>query len=140
MTLQSLSYFVALAVLWLLALPLRNPRRRQLLLLAASYLFYATWGLSFLALLVASSLMNYAWGRVLRRRLTPGMSVDGIALNALLLGFFKYLPPLAPALTAAPDLGHMLRSIVMPVGVSFGRFKPSATCSIFTAKKNLIRR
>ena len=61
MTLQSLSYFVALAVLWLLALPLRNPRRRQLLLLAASYLFYATWGLSFLALLVASSLMNYAW-------------------------------------------------------------------------------
>ena len=123
MTLQSLSYFVALAVLWLLALPLRNPRRRQLLLLAASYLFYATWGLSFLALLVASSLMNYAWGRVLRRRLTPGCLWTGIALNALLLGFFKYLPPLASALTAAPELDHMLRSIVMPVGISFWTFQ-----------------
>lgn len=123
MNLQSLSYFVALLGLWLIARPLRNPRYRQLLLLAASYLFYATWGLNFLALLIASSLLNYVWGKVLSRRLTAGCLWAGVALNVGFLVIFKYLPPLAPALSGAPALGQMLHMVVMPVGISFWTFQ-----------------
>src|SRR5215469_6133845 len=123
MTLQSLSYFVALGALWLIALPLRDRRYRQLLLLAASYLFYASWGLNILALLIASSLLNFFWGRVLRRCLSAGCLWTGVAFNVGLLAVFKYLPPLAPALPGRSALGQMLHMVVMPVGISFWTFQ-----------------
>jgi len=102
---------------------MRNPRYRQTLLLAASYLFYASWGVIFLAVLIASSLLNYVWGRLLRRVPTVSCLWAGIALNVLLLGFFKYLAPLASDLSSGAGLGHMLHGIVMPVGISFWTFQ-----------------
>jgi alginate O-acetyltransferase complex protein AlgI len=122
-TLQSLSYFVALLAIWLLAYPVRNPRHRQLLLLAASYLFYATWGLGFLAILIASSMMNYAWGRLLRHRCTVGCLWTGVALNLSLLALFKYLAPLTGEFSPGSVLDHFMRRIAMPVGISFWTFQ-----------------
>ncbi len=123
MALQSLSYLVCLSALWLVACVIRNPRHRQLLLLVASYLFYATWGLGFLSLLVASSLVNYGWGLVLRRRLTAGCLWTGILLNLLVLAVFKYLPPLVHAAPQGSALQRDLAWLVMPVGVSFWTFQ-----------------
>lgn len=123
MTVQSLSYLLFILVLWLLALPLRSSRGRQILLLAASYIFYASWGIGFLSILLFSSLMNYILGAILLRRATAGRLWVSVALNLLLLSFLKYTPspPVAglPGLWWSDFLGH----IVMPVGISFWTFQ-----------------
>src|SRR3954454_22166946 len=69
-------------------------RGQNWLLLIASYYFYAAWDYRFLALLAASTLVDYTCGLALRRlteqrrrRLVLGLS---IGFNLLMLGFFKY--------------------------------------------------
>src|SRR5215510_12508946 len=123
MTSQSLISLAVVVLLWAIAWQLRSLTVRQAILLAASYLFYANWGIGFLAVLIACSLMNYALGIALRRQPTAGRLWIGVACNVVLLGFFKYLPPLlegAPANALLPDFLHR---IVMPVGMSFWTFQ-----------------
>src|SRR5438034_7287271 len=123
MTSQSLISLAVVVLLWAIAWQLRSLTVRQVILLAASYLFYASWGIGFLSVLVASSLMNYALGIVLRRQPTAGRLWISVACNVVLLSFFKYLPPLlegAPADALLPDFLHR---IVMPVGMSFWTFQ-----------------
>ena len=102
---------------------LLSTKGRQILFLAASYLFYVNWGMGFLSLLILSSLMNYACGWALRRGATAPRLWIGIALNLLPLAFFKYLPvllELGPAGSCQYDLG---RQIIMPLGISFWTFQ-----------------
>jgi alginate O-acetyltransferase complex protein AlgI len=102
---------------------LPSTKGRQILLLAASYLFYANLGIGFLSILIISSLMNYTCGYALRRKVTAPRLWIGIALNLLPLAFFKYLPgllELGPAGSWQYDLG---RQIIMPVGMSFWTFQ-----------------
>jgi alginate O-acetyltransferase complex protein AlgI len=123
MTSQSLISLSVVVLLWAIAWQLRSLKMRQAVLLATSYLFYANWGIGFLAVLIASSLMNYALGIVLRRQPTAGRLWMSVACNVVLLSFFKYLPPLfegAPANAWLPDFLHR---IVMPVGMSFWTFQ-----------------
>jgi len=117
---------VALAVvllLWAGAWRLRSTTVRQALLLAASYVFYAIWGTLFLAALVASSILNYCWGSVLRRRNTTGFLWIGIAINLLPLAFFKYLPHVLDVVTAGSAPPGFLGDVIMPIGMSFWTFQ-----------------
>jgi len=113
----ALNYIACLALFCLGAF-VRTRTLKQLLLLAASYVFYARGGTGFLAILIASSVLNFAFGELLRRRLTPGLLWAGVVSNVLLLGFFKYLPQLAPG--PSNDFFHR---IAMPVGMSFWTFQ-----------------
>src|SRR5580765_4340751 len=121
MTQTVISIFVVL-VLTVVGCRLPSTKGRQVVLLAASYLFYANWGLGFLSILIISSLMNYACGWALRRKATAPRLGIGIALNLLPLAFFKYLPVLleGPAGSWQYDLG---RQIIMPIGMSFWTFQ-----------------
>src|SRR5215813_14336458 len=88
---------------------LPSTKGRQILLLAASYLFYANWGLGFLSILIISSLLNYTCGCALRRKVTAPRLWIGIALHLLPLAFFKYLPvllELGPVGSWQYDLGR----------------------------------
>jgi len=112
-------------VLLLTAVGWRLPstKERQILFLAASYLFYAHSGIGFLSILIISSLMNYICSCALRRKVTASRLRIGIALNLLPLAFFKYLPgllELGPAGSWQYDLG---RQIIMPIGMSFWTFQ-----------------
>jgi alginate O-acetyltransferase complex protein AlgI len=116
---------VTCVVLLLMVVGWRLPsiKGRQILFLAASYLFYANWGIGFLSILIISSLMNYTCGCALRRKVTAPRLWIGIALNLLPLAFFKYLPvllELGPAGSWQYDLG---RQIIMPLGMSFWTFQ-----------------
>lgn len=105
---------------------------RKVLLLAASYLFYGYWDWRFTVLLASSSLINYVAGRLLslteddkQRRILVGTAV---ALNLVILGFFKYygffLDSLADMLVTVGwerDLPFM--EIILPVGISFFTFQ-----------------
>ncbi len=134
MLFNSLSFFVFLAIV--LALYPRLPHRGQnLLLLAASYLFYATWDYRFLGLIWLSTLIDFVAGRAIHRRREAGdlsgarrwLFVSLIA-NLGLLGLFKYFGFFVESARDAllffgvPFATGSL-AIILPVGISFYTFQ-----------------
>jgi alginate O-acetyltransferase complex protein AlgI len=119
--------FVLLAAQWL------RDRTRLLLLLVASYVFYAAWDPRFVLLLVASSLLNQGLGLAIhhasaaarRRWLTLA-----VAANLGILGFFKYydffIAEFAQLFSLDPS--GVVLNVVLPVGVSFFTFEGIAYC------------
>ncbi len=114
-------YVVGLLAAWLLSWRLRETRKRQLLYLALSYGFYATWGLKFLGMLIFSSLLNYLLSLYLRRNPSVPRLWVAIGCNVLLLSIFKYLPEIARESPGSPlaSFSHL----VLPVGMSFWTFQ-----------------
>jgi alginate O-acetyltransferase complex protein AlgI len=113
---------VCILLLWLLTSYLKHVRARQFAFLAASYVFYASWGLWFLPVLVVSSLLNYWLGGFLRSKPSQGRLWLGLGANLLLLGFFKYIPQMAraaPPSSSMNRLGHL----ALPLGLSFWTFQ-----------------
>ena len=102
---------------------LQSIKGRQIVLLAASYLFYANWGVGFLCILIAMSLINSACGYALRRDPTTPRLWIGIVLNLLPLAFFKYLPPLLELAPASSWQYDFARDIILPVGMSYWTFQ-----------------
>ena len=83
----------------------RNRRWQNAVLLAASYCFYGWWDYRFLALIAASTLVDYGVGLGIARSRSPaarrGLLVLSIVFNIGLLGFFKYFNFFAESLSAA---------------------------------------
>jgi len=123
-----LFFLVVFALAW--ALPAR-PGARKLVLVLASYAFYAAWDWRFMALLGLSSLVNWLGGRwvgdprlAARRQAVLALVV---ALDLGILGVFKYfnffmesLGLLLAPLGLARDLPFL--ALVLPVGISFFTF------------------
>lgn len=119
-------------------------RTRTGLLLVASYLFYMSWNSVFLALIVASTLLDFGVGKAIfntedkgRRRL---LLVVSLVANLGLLGLFKYYDfgLVAASQTAGlfgvawdPPLLHL----ILPVGISFYTFQTlSYTIDIYRGR------
>jgi alginate O-acetyltransferase complex protein AlgI len=117
-----LNYMLCVLLL-ISATAIRHTRARQLSLLAASYLFYSSFGAAFLALLVASSLFNYCYGLFLRRNPTLARLWGGVATNVLLLAFFKTTHILASVAGVNSAAGKFLDGLIMPLGISFWTFQ-----------------
>ena len=94
---------------------------RQATLLIASYALYLTWGRWFVAVLFASTLMNFVLGKQLRRAPAPAILLTGILLNLALLSTFKYLPEFA--LQVPLSSLHGFAHLVLPLGISFWTFQ-----------------
>lgn len=104
---------------------------QNLLLMAASYFFYACWDWRFLFLLVFSTGLDYYTG--LRVSASEKPSVRklwfwlSIAVNLGFLGVFKYYNFFAESLSEAVGalgwkLGYVELNIILPVGISFYTF------------------
>ncbi len=76
MTTELLGYGIGVVVVWLVAMRLRSVTARQSLYLVASWLFYLSWGSWLIVVLLFSSLMNYALGRVAEKADYRGAAVD----------------------------------------------------------------
>jgi len=123
-----LLFFLLFFWLW----PGLRGRPRQLFLLAASYLFYASWSAPLLLLLLGSTLLDFSVARAIhrsddptRRRRLLALSICG---NLGVLAFFKYynffVGSAAAGLHALGlDLGAPTLAIVLPVGISFYTFQ-----------------
>src|SRR5258705_5897471 len=106
-------------------------RGQNWLLLISSYYFYAAWDYRFVALLAASTLVDYTCGLVLgrltdarTRRLVLCLS---IGFNLSMLGFFKYFNFFADNLHAVFaamgwSLDFVTLRVLLPVGISFYTF------------------
>ena len=93
MSFISWQYFIFLPVIiisyWLLP-----ARRRLLLLLAGSYFFYGCWDVRFLALVLATTVIDYNCGLAIAGRKKGPWQVLGLALlpAAWCLGCYVWLP------------------------------------------------
>ena len=135
MSLDSSIYFVFLALTVVIYWRL-NRRGQNILLLAASYFFYAWWDWRFLLLMAASTSVDYWAARrlhtstdVRKRRVLLGAS---LALNFCFLGYFKYFNFFVDSFAGLANLAgfhqlpHTLWKVILPPAISFYTFQEVA--------------
>ena len=133
MNFHSVSFAVfLLATLSLFWITWRRRNLRSAILLVASYVFYGSWHPWYLSLLVFSTLLDYACGKILvasddprKRKLTLLVSLVG---NLGMLCFFKFYGWGIESMRAVQsylgaDVPVEAIGIVVPVGISFYTFQ-----------------
>ena len=115
--------FLPLTVLLFHLLP--RPRGRQVLLIAASLVFYAFGRLWDVPILLASVAVHYVAGRLLLRleRGRRAVVAAAVVLDLLLLLACKYLTFFGTALGQALGAAWTVPSLPLPLGVSFFTFQ-----------------
>lgn len=120
---------VVLAVGWALY---QQPLRWKLFMLAASYVFYGWWDWRFVALIVASTVVNQllatASARAPSARASRVAVGTAVAANLTVLGFFKYYGFFVDSVsdlfeTVGMGANLPLLRVILPVGISFFTFQ-----------------
>jgi alginate O-acetyltransferase complex protein AlgI len=123
----------------------KNLKRQNLLIVLASYVFYAWWDWRFLSLIIFSTVIDYSVGLKLqnknnqfRRKILLWTS---IVVNLGFLGFFKYYNFFLDSfITAFSFFGTEISvnslNIILPVGISFYTFQ-TLSYTIDVYKKRL---
>lgn len=95
-------------------------------LVVASLSFYSYWDIRYLPLLLASIVFNFTIGSQLERTRDKKTLVFGIAVNLLLLGYFKYIGFFIQSINIAAGSAFFVPEIVLPLGISFFTFTQTA--------------
>jgi D-alanyl-lipoteichoic acid acyltransferase DltB (MBOAT superfamily) len=107
-------------------------RPQNVLLIVASYIFYAWWDWRFLGLIVTSTLIDYAIGLAIAKQQIKKakklLLTLSILLNIGILGFFKYYNFFIENFKEAfmlfgRELDVNYLNIILPVGISFYTFQ-----------------
>ena len=122
----------------------KNLKLQNLLIVAASYLFYGWWDWRFLSLILFSTLVDYTVGQKLRNEENQlkrkVLLWTSILVNLGFLGFFKYYNFfLDNFITAFSFFGQDIQAnslnIILPVGISFYTFQTlSYTIDVYKRK------
>lgn len=135
MVFPTLSFVIFYLVVWPLswaAVLLGRHTLHKLVIIAASYVFYAFWSWKLAFLLFASVLLNWLTGQgIERHRGTPAsrhVLVAGVAVNLVVLGFFKYYGWFSEEMNGLLRAAGLAREIplleiVLPIGISFFTFQ-----------------
>jgi len=115
--LQGLLYAIVFLICVAVCKTIRSPQIRQATLLLASYGLYLTWRPWSVAILLGSTVMNFAIGEWLRKKASALTLTIGVVLNLALLAAFKYLPEFAAHSTSP------FARLAMPLGISFWTFQ-----------------
>ena len=121
MFLRGISYALTFLIWVAIVTNVRSAKFRQIVLLIASYGLYVAWARWFTAVLLTSTVFNYFFGRLLRRKPSGAVLAIGILLNLSLLSAFKYLPPIAVLMpfSSLQKFAHL----ALPLGISFWTFQ-----------------
>lgn len=130
MAFNSVQYaaFLALVVFGYWSVPRAG---RKVLILVASYVFYAWVDVRFTAILLATTLIDYSVARVMGRSTDPRarrlLLTVSVGTNLLTLAFFKYFDWFrAPVERVLETLGfsdpRVALVVVLPIGISFYTF------------------
>ncbi len=131
----------------------RSLKLQNVLIVIASYVFYAWWDYRFLSLIILSTLVDYTVARLIsgetNQKKRKALLLVSLCFNLGLLGFFKYYNFFIDSWV---DVWHavgleMQRStlnIILPVGISFYTFQTlSYTIDVYRSKitpsKNFIQ-
>ncbi len=122
----------------------KNLTIQNLVVLAASYVFYAWWDWRFLSLIVVSTCVDYFVGLKLavsgKRRTRKILLWTSILVNIGMLGFFKYFNFFVENFVAVFSFfGQRISpsglNIILPVGISFYTFQTlSYTIDVYRRK------
>ncbi|HBJ36883.1 MAG TPA: MBOAT family protein [Planctomycetaceae bacterium] len=130
MNFAQLEFIVFLAIVVLVNARISYPTPRKIVLLVASYYFYAYWDYRFAGLLVFSTLLDYTIGNLLNRFDRPTVRrtllLTSLIGNLGLLGFFKYYNffiESAEAIFGQWGLSGTTLNIILPIGISFYTFQ-----------------
>lgn len=146
MLFNSLEFLVFLPIVFLLYwFIFRNRVMQNLLVVAASYIFYGWWDWRFLLLIALTSFCSFLSGLLIehyegKRNKQKIVSAANIVLNLGVLGLFKYFNFFVENLDAIFNLfGFQLDwatiNIVLPVGISFYTFQAlSYTIDVYQKK------
>lgn len=134
MLFNSIEFAIFLPIVFILYWFVTNKslKIQNLLLLAASYVFYGWWDYRFLSLIVFSSMIDYSIGLQMfktdaknKRKL---LLFASLFVNLGLLGFFKYYNFFIDSFVDAfTFFGHSINpnrlNVILPVGISFYTFQ-----------------
>ena len=123
----------------------RNRRWQNLLIVAASYVFYGWWDWRFLLLIAFTSLCSFVSGILIeqyekRPKIRRFISASNIIINLGILGIFKYYNFFVGNLEElfskiGYDFDWVTMQIILPVGISFYTFQAlSYTIDIYKRK------
>jgi alginate O-acetyltransferase complex protein AlgI len=144
MLFNSVQFFAFLIVT--LALFYASPKSlRRVILLAASYFFYASWNWKFIPLLLTLTIIDYfcaLWIVRTEAAKRKAAMIISVAANLGFLGFFKYYNFVAAniALVAGEPANAFFRDIVLPLGISFHTFQSiSYVIDVYRGQQEPIR-
>jgi len=125
--------FLFLPVVLLAVWNVKSGRYRLLILLLASYIFYAAWNYKFVSLLLLSTCVDFFFGLLISRneqnhRVRKTLLILSVSCSLAILGFFKYFNFFVgdvQAILACFGLDSKLPvlQVVLPVGISFYTFQ-----------------
>ena len=130
MVFNSIQFAVFFAVVYALYRVLPH-RAQNLMLVAASYVFYGAWDWRFLTLLLGSTIIDFQVARYIHGESSPQKRrlalVVSLVYNFGVLGFFKYFNFFADGLArlfavAGWHLDVVTLHVVLPMGISFYTF------------------
>ena len=111
----------------LIAAPGRLRKAQNLLLIAASLVFYGYFNVSYLLLIAASILVNYLLALAIqngrRQQLVKLCFVVGVLFNVLLIGYFKYYDFFIENINFLFRGSFALKHLLLPLGISFFTFQ-----------------
>ncbi|MDH5777937.1 MAG: MBOAT family protein, partial [Gammaproteobacteria bacterium] len=102
------------------------PQLSIALLIGASLFFYAWWNPAYLTLLVASMLINYAFGIALSRKPKRLYLTLGVTINLVALGYYKYSNFFIDNLNVIANTNFHLEQVILPLAISFFTFQQIA--------------
>lgn len=134
MLFNSITFLIFLPIVFLLYwFVFRSRKGQNLLIVAASYVFYGWWDWRFLLLIALTSFCSYGSGLLLERnvgrsRIQRLVAASNIVLNLAILGVFKYYNFFVENLNALfHAVGYQLDwatvKLILPVGISFYTFQ-----------------
>lgn len=122
----------------------KNLKVQNLLLVAASYVFYGWWDWRFLSLIIFSTAVDFSVSRVMERqeneKIRKLLLWTSLVINLGLLGFFKYYNFFVESFVHAfsffgQDIQPGLLNVILPVGISFYTFQTlSYTIDVYRRK------
>ena len=113
----------------LIAAPGRLRRVQNLLLIAASLVFYGYYSVKYLLLMAASILVNYGlalgiqYASDRRRELSRLCFLLGVLFHVFLIGYFKYYDFFVENINFLFRSSFTLKHLLLPLGISFFTFQ-----------------
>lgn len=123
-----LFYFLPITLFLYYVTPQKNHKARNMILLAASLLFYS-WGEPvYVALMIYSAFFNYVMALQIRIEQKKGGTgrrnlLFAVVVNLFILGFFKYFGFLMETINGVTHLNIRYTALALPIGISFYTFQ-----------------
>ncbi|MGI9449533.1 MAG: MBOAT family O-acyltransferase [Geminicoccaceae bacterium] len=129
------TFLIFFAIVFLIYWSVPNLLLRKLIILTASYVFYAVWDYRFLTLIIGCTLANYWLGSLVGaardRAFRKGLLVLTVVGNMGILCIFKYLNFFAESFSSLAvwlgiEISYTTLNIVLPIGISFYLFQTTS--------------